>query len=109
MFITTVALVAFDCFRVVGSVRSLGKRNDFGPQVNEWVDEGMNYTVVSNNRAELGTIDGGMASQGFNPLNPFRTAVPFWGQTSQILSSLSPKWDCGSKAAAPFGDKPLKS
>ena len=29
---------------------------------------------------------------------PFRTAVPFWGQTSQISSSLSPKRDCGSKA-----------
>ena len=25
--------------------------------------------------------------------NPFRTAVPFWGQTSQILSNLSPKRD----------------
>ena len=30
-------------------------------------------------------------------LTPFRTAVPFWGQTTQILSSLSPKRDCGSK------------
>ena len=30
-------------------------------------------------------------------INPFRTAVPFWGQTSQILSSLSPKRDWGSK------------
>ena len=30
-------------------------------------------------------------------VNPFRTAVPFWGQTSQISSSLSPKRDCGSK------------
>ena len=30
-------------------------------------------------------------------LNPFRTAVPFWGQTSQIPSSLSPKRDWGSK------------
>ena len=30
-------------------------------------------------------------------LNPFRTAVPFWGQTSRISSSLSPKRDCGSK------------
>ena len=30
-------------------------------------------------------------------INPFRTAVPFWGQTSQISSSLSPKRDCGSK------------
>ena len=30
-------------------------------------------------------------------INPFRTAVPFWGQTTQILSNLSPKWDCGPK------------
>ena len=30
-------------------------------------------------------------------INPFRTAVPFWGQTTQILSSLSPKRGCGSK------------
>ena len=30
-------------------------------------------------------------------LNPFRTAVPFWGQTSQIPCSSSPKRDCGSK------------
>ena len=29
-------------------------------------------------------------------LNPFRTAVPFWGQASQISSSLSPKRDCGA-------------
>ena len=28
---------------------------------------------------------------------PFRTAVPFWGQTSLISSSLSPKRDCGSE------------
>ena len=26
-----------------------------------------------------------------------RTAVPFWGQTTQNLTGLSPKWDCGSK------------
>ena len=32
-----------------------------------------------------------------NDVNPFRTAVPFWGQTTQCLSSLSPKRDCGSK------------
>ena len=31
------------------------------------------------------------------PLNPFRTAVPFWGQTSQKISKLSPKRDWGSK------------
>ena len=30
-------------------------------------------------------------------LASFRTAVPFWGQTSLISSSLSPKRDCGSK------------
>ena len=30
-------------------------------------------------------------------LNPFRTAVPFWGQTSQISSSFVPKRDRGSK------------
>ena len=30
-------------------------------------------------------------------INPFRTAVPFWGQNSQCSSSLSPKRDCGSK------------
>ena len=29
--------------------------------------------------------------------NPFGTAVPFWGQTTQFSSSLSPKRDCGSK------------
>ena len=30
-------------------------------------------------------------------LNPFRTAVPFWGQTTSSLTGLSPKRDCGSK------------
>ena len=30
-------------------------------------------------------------------LNPFRTAVPFWGQNSQILSNLSLKRDCSPK------------
>ena len=30
-------------------------------------------------------------------LNPFRTAVPFWGQPTQILSYLSEKRDRGSK------------
>ena len=26
--------------------------------------------------------------------NSFSTAVPFWGQTTLILSVLSPEWDC---------------
>ena len=30
-------------------------------------------------------------------INPFRTAVPFWGHTTAFSSSLSPKRDCGSK------------
>ena len=30
-------------------------------------------------------------------VNPFRTAVPLWGQTIQFSSSLSPKWDCSPK------------
>ena len=30
-------------------------------------------------------------------INPFRTAVPFWEQSTQISSSLSPKRDCGPK------------
>ena len=34
-------------------------------------------------------------------LNPFRTAVPFWGHTSQISSILSPKRDCGPKGVNP--------
>ena len=34
---------------------------------------------------------------GKDHVNPLRTAVPFWGQTTQISSSLSPKRDCGPK------------
>ena len=33
----------------------------------------------------------------FPSLNPFRTAVPFWGQTSQNSSIFVPKRDRGSK------------
>ena len=32
-----------------------------------------------------------------NAIIPFRTAVPFWGQTTWNLSGLSPKRDCSSK------------
>ena len=46
-------------------------------------------------------------------LNPFRTAVSFWGQSIQKSSSLSPNRDCGSKRVllepqSRFGDKPVK-
>ena len=37
-------------------------------------------------------------------VNPFRTAVPFWGQTSLISSSLYPKRDCGSKGVKALAD-----
>ena len=37
-------------------------------------------------------------------VNPFRTAVPFWGQTSQISSSFVPKRDRGSKGVKIQGD-----
>ena len=30
-------------------------------------------------------------------LNPFSTALPMWGQSTQFLGSLSPKRGCGSK------------
>ena len=30
-------------------------------------------------------------------VNPFRTVVSFWGRSTQILSSLSPKRDCSPK------------
>ena len=30
-------------------------------------------------------------------INPFRTAVPFWGRITYSLTGVSPKWDCGSK------------
>ena len=35
-------------------------------------------------------------------VNPFRTAVPFWGQTSQIISNMSPKRDCSLRRVAPL-------
>ena len=34
------------------------------------------------------------------PQHAFRTAVPFWGRTTQILSSLSPKRDSSSRRIA---------
>ena len=40
-------------------------------------------------------------------INPFSTAVPFQGQTTQISSSLSPERDCGTTGVKPpFYDPP---
>ena len=32
-------------------------------------------------------------------LDPFRTAVPFWGKTTRTLSGLPPKRNCGPEMA----------
>ena len=40
-------------------------------------------------------------------LDPFRTAVPFWGQTTRNSSSFPPKRDCGSKGV--IGEQKLLS
>ena len=42
---------------------------------------------------------------GFNPV---RSAVPFWGQISQIPSSLSPKRDCSSERVKKGGKSEIK-
>ena len=34
-----------------------------------------------------------------------RAAVPFWGQSTQLLTGLSPKPDCGSKRVSTEGDR----
>ena len=44
-----------------------------------------------------GILISGTAVVQFSSLDPFGTAVPFWGQTTQISSSLSPQRDCGSE------------
>ena len=39
-------------------------------------------------------------------INPFRTAVSFWGKSTQILSSFPPNRDCGTKRVFLSGDPP---
>ena len=46
------------------------------------------------NTKDLGGPTSGKIRKTWKMLNPFRTAVPFWGQTSLIVSSSSPKCDC---------------
>ena len=41
-------------------------------------------------------------TSGGSCLNPFWTAVPFWGQITYNLSELSPKRDCSSKGVKTF-------
>ena len=43
-------------------------------------------------KGAIGTVLGLQRGGG---LTPFRTAVPFWGRSTQILSSFFPKRDCG--------------
>ena len=56
-----------------------------------------------------GAWGGGESALKFAPkgvwclnMNPFRTAVPFWGHTTQIPSNLSPKRDGGPKTRLLF-------
>ena len=52
-------------------------------------------------------LPGGLAAPSTS--KPFTTAVPLWRQTSQILSSFSPKQDCSSKRVnIPFVDNLTK-
>ena len=45
-----------------------------------------------------------------HPINPFRTAVPFWGQATWNLTDLSPKRGCGSEIYRPsFGENRLRN
>ena len=50
---------------------------------------GIWYTPDVDNRTARGCA--------ININRAFRTAVPFWGQVTQIPSNLSPKRDCGPK------------
>ena len=52
------------------------------------------YSNYSNNKNSGGE---GAANNLANCRNPFITAVPLWGQTTQFSRSLSPKRDCGPK------------
>ena len=43
-----------------------------------------------------------LGNRAFDPFRVVRTAVPFGGQTSQIISSLSSKRDCSPNRVNPF-------
>ena len=47
----------------------------------------------------LRTVDNAARTRTYIPLlfNPFRTTVPFGGQTTRNLTGLPPKRDCSSK------------
>ena len=47
--------------------------------------------------------------RGGESIPAFRTAVPFWGQTTQILSNVSPKRDRGPKRVKNTPDVPSTS
>ena len=61
--------------------------------------EDWNYyttSTVTNNRVRHTNIYTS-TPQRENVINPSRAVVPIWGQTTEILNGLSPKWDCCSK------------
>ena len=52
--------------------------------------EKQNRSPDKNTKMRIGHAAGDVADR-------FRTAVSFWGQTTQIMGSLSPKRDCSTK------------
>ena len=67
-------------------ISSLSPKRELGPK---------RVNLIPKSLCKIGGC--GTDSLSWGALNPFRTAVPFLGQTSQNSSSLSPKRDCGSK------------
>ena len=62
----------------------------------------MKYKYFGTHPADLSRTMGEITcmlhhSEVRKPRQPLRITVPFWGQTTQISSSLSPKRDCGSR------------
>ena len=66
--------------------------NTHAPEQNAKVQ---NTGVRFSAKSEIPVISRNLFRRG--GINPFRAAVPFWGQTSLNLSVSSPKRDCGSE------------
>ena len=52
---------------------------------------------ISNTQRGVPTMRHALSGSVLSDINPYRAAVPFWGQTTQNLSGVSPKRDCGMK------------
>ena len=94
--------LCFVCGVSLGQVTSLSRRGPPSPE-SEPIDGVTFLQGDATDPAVLKRViaDGGCLSMYRQwrvcCLNPFRTAVPFWGQNTRTSSSLCPKRDCGSK------------